>query len=111
MPASDMPKPHETQSRPMVTQDKLQAQGSCEESMAHIEPPVSEASEELVGGTERTTEMQHAEGDDVHMTLASSNSGTVRPAQEGAQTGTTRIPTPTPSSSKGKKATPIQPTQ
>src|SRR6266481_2027271 len=79
--------------------------------MAHVEL-VSEASEESVGGSERTTEMQHPKGDDVHTTVTSSDSGTVRPAWEEAQTGTVWIPTPTPSSNKGKeKAMPMQPTQ
>src|SRR6266481_2997748 len=107
-----MPKTHELRSKTTVTSDVPQAQRSREVSMTHSEAHVSKVSKGQPGGTERTVEVQHPEQDGDHMTIAASNSGTVRPAQDESQTAMMWGTAPTPGTSKGKeKAMPAQPTQ
>src|SRR6266481_4799399 len=107
-----MPKTCELRSKPTTTSDEPQAQRSCEASMTCSNAHVSEVSEGQPGGTKRTVKVQHPKQDGDHMTIAASDSGTVRPAQDESRTDTMQGTTPTPSTSKGKeKATPIQPIQ
>src|SRR6266481_9042289 len=107
-----MPKTRELRSKTMVTSDEPQAQRSHEVSMTRSEAHVSKVSEGQPGGTERTIKVQHPEWDGDHMTIAASDSGTVRPTRDESQTDTMWGTAPTPGTSKGKeKATPTQPTQ
>src|SRR6266481_977299 len=84
-----MPKTCKLRSKTMVTSDEPQAQRSQEASMTCSEASVSEVSEGQPGGTKRTIEVQHPEQDGDHRTIAASNSGTVRPAQDESRTDTT----------------------
>src|SRR6266481_5887775 len=107
-----MHKTRELRSKTTVTSDEPQAQRSHEALMTRSEVHVSEVSKGQPGGTERTVEVQHPDWDGDHMTIAASDSGTVRPARDESQTDTTQGTAPTPGTSKGKeKAMPAQPTQ
>src|SRR6266481_4597350 len=107
-----MPKTHELRSKTMVTSDEPQAQRSHETSRTCSEAHVSEVSEGQPGSTERAIEVQHPERDGDHMTIAPSNSRTIRPARDESRMDTMWGTAPTPGTSKGKeKATPTQPIQ
>src|SRR6266481_7699029 len=107
-----MPKTRELRSKTTVTSDEPQAQRSREMLRIHSEAHVSEVSEGQPGSTERAVEVQHPEQDGDHTTIAPSDSGTVRPAQDESRTDTMWGTAPTPGISKGKeKATPVQPIQ
>src|SRR6266481_467638 len=107
-----MPKTRELRLKTTVTSNEPQAQRSHETSRTHSEVHVSEVSKGQPGGTERAVEVQHPKRDGDHTTIAPSNSGTIRPAQDESRTDTMRGTAPTPSTSKGKeKAMPMQPIQ
>src|SRR6266481_1951330 len=104
-----MPKTHELRLKATVTSDEPQAQRSREMSRTRSEVHVSEVSKGQPGGTEKGVEVQQPEWDGDHMTIAPSNSGTVRPAQDESRTDMMWGTAPTPGTSKGKeKATPVQ---
>src|SRR6266481_7723252 len=98
-----MPKTRKLRSKTTVTLDEPQAQRSHEASMTCSEVYVSEVSEGQLGGTERTVKVQHPKRDGDHMTIAASNSGTVRPAWDEPRTDTTWGTAPIPGTRKGKE--------
>src|SRR6266481_791638 len=107
-----MPKTDELRSKTTVTSDEPQAQRSHETSRTCSEAHVSEVSEGQPGSTKRAVEVQHPERDGDHTTIAPSDSGTIRPAQDESRMDMMQGTTPTPGTSKGKeKATPAQPIQ